>query len=121
MFESICRENTNLLTKFIETLHESLDMKLSGGGGNIPHSTQRYVQDCCRELENLNQKSSHQGKRAKLCSIPIHLRDPVWSIVRLCWKDNLGRERVGGDSKTYKIRWRVNDHMVKGDSYDRCF
>lgn len=33
---------TNLLTKFIETLHKTLDMKLPGGGGNIPHSTQRY-------------------------------------------------------------------------------
>lgn len=33
---------TNLLTKFIEILHETLDMKLPGGGENIPHSTQRY-------------------------------------------------------------------------------
>lgn len=35
-------EVTNLLTKFVKTLHEILDMKLPGGSVNIPRSTQGY-------------------------------------------------------------------------------
>lgn len=62
---------TNLLTKFIEILHDKLDMKLPGGA-NVPHSTQRY------KTAAANLKSLKSGKSTRATQgLPIKYQGTI--------------------------------------------